>query len=122
MKPSPLILSIVLSILVITGINQAQAHAFLDKSDPGVGSQLSKAPTQVKIWFTEKLEPAFSSITVCDSSGKQIDKKDSHVDPSNEAILMVSVSSLPPGTYKVSWKVVAEDTHHTQGSFSFVVK
>ncbi len=34
----------------------------------------------VRIWFTEAIEPAFSSIQVLDTTGKQIDKKDTHLD------------------------------------------
>jgi methionine-rich copper-binding protein CopC len=108
--------------LLITGLNRAQAHAFLDHAEPAVGAQISQSPAQVKIWFTEDVEPAFSVIQVADASGKPIDKKDTHLDPQNKAILLVSLPTLTPGTYKVSWKVVAEDTHHTQGNFSFVLK
>src|SRR6202011_73050 len=39
-------------------IQGSWAHAFVDHAEPAVGSQIRSAPTQVKIWFTEKLEPA----------------------------------------------------------------
>jgi copper resistance protein C len=32
------------------------------------------------------------------------------------------VHALPPGNYKVFWKVLSVDTHHTEGSFGFEVK
>jgi hypothetical protein len=99
----------------------AHAHAFLDHAEPRVGSTVT-APTQVKIWFTEELEGAFSKIQVFDSSGKEIDKKDSKVDASDKAVMTVSLPQLPPGTYKVHWIAVAVDTHHTGGNFEFTVK
>ena len=109
-------------IFMLAATTQAQAHAFLDHSDPKVGSTVGSSPTQVKIWFTEELEAAFSKIRVYDSTGKEVDSKDVKVDPTDKAIMMVSVPSLAPGTYKVHWNAVAVDTHHTSGNFEFTVK
>jgi methionine-rich copper-binding protein CopC len=41
--------------------------------------------------------------------------------PGNSAQLTVKLKALPPGTYKVIWRVLSVDTHRTQGSFSFSV-
>jgi hypothetical protein len=100
----------------------ASAHAFLDHADPKVGSSIDKPPTELKIWFTQEVEPAFSSITVSSDDDKQIDKKDSHPDDKDKKLLIVSLPDLPAGTYKVHWHVVAADTHTTQGDFKFTVK
>jgi methionine-rich copper-binding protein CopC len=35
--------------------------------------------------------------------------------------LRVPVKTLPPGTYKVIWRVLSVDTHRTQGDFTFRV-
>jgi len=48
----------------------AEAHAFLDHAEPKVGSTVKGSPTEVKIWFTEELEGAFSKIEVFDAQGK----------------------------------------------------
>jgi methionine-rich copper-binding protein CopC len=100
----------------------ARAHAFLDHALPRVGSTSTQSPPQVKIWFTEELEGAFSRIQVFDAQGSEVDRKDSQVDPSNPAIMTVSLPLLPPGDYKVKWSAVAIDTHHTTGTFTFTVK
>ena len=100
----------------------AWGHAFPDRSDPQVGATVSGSVTSVRIWFDSDLEPLFSRIVVKDSGGRQVDKGDSHVDPSNDALLAVSVPPLPPGTYHVYWSVVARDTHRTEGDFTFSVK
>jgi hypothetical protein len=100
----------------------ASAHAFLDHADPKVGSSVATSPAQVKAWFTQHLEAAFSTMQVFDSTGKEIDKNDAHVDPDDTSILIVSLPTLPAGTYTVKWKVVSVDTHHTHGSFDFTVK
>jgi copper resistance protein C len=106
-------------LLVLLPATRANAHAFLEHSDPPVGGKLHSAPAAVRIWFTEAIEPAFSSIQVVDATRKQLDKKDAHTDPSNRSLLDVSLPRLGPGTYKVIWRVVSVDTHLTKGDFTF---
>jgi methionine-rich copper-binding protein CopC len=101
--------------------SNAGAHAFLDHATPAVGSTVHGSPSQVKLWFTQQLEPAFSSAQVLDKSGKRIDKADAKVDPGDAAILQVSLPQLAPGTYKVTWRVLSVDTHVTEGDFTFDV-
>jgi methionine-rich copper-binding protein CopC len=100
-------------------IQVSWAHAFVDHTEPAVGSQIHSAPAQVKIWFTEKLEPALSKIQVFDTSGQQVDKRDVKIDQSNAALLTVSLPELKPGKYKVIWRAVSVDTHVTTGNFTF---
>jgi methionine-rich copper-binding protein CopC len=100
-------------------IQGSWAHAFVDHTEPPVGSQIHSAPTQVKIWFTEKLEPTLSKIQVFDRSGGEVDKRDVKIDQSNGALLIVSLPELKQGKYKVVWRAVSVDTHVTTGNFTF---
>jgi methionine-rich copper-binding protein CopC len=97
----------------------AAAHAFLDHALPAVGSTVHEAPRAIRLWFTEQLEPAFSSVRVLDKSGKEVDAGDSHVDSADSMVLAASVPALAPGTYRVVWRVVSVDTHVTEGDFTF---
>jgi copper resistance protein C len=99
----------------------AFAHAMIDHASPRVGSHVKASPTEVRIWFTEKLEPAFSSVRVVDSAGKNVDKGDVHLDAKDPSQLLVSLPSLKAGTYKVIWKVTSVDTHKTEGDFVFQI-
>ena len=99
----------------------AIAHAFLDHASPRVGSTVRGAPPAVKLWFTEELEPAFSTIRVLDKNGKPVDRGDAHVDKSDRTLLEVALPPLEPGTYRVRWRVVSVDTHVTEGDFTFGV-
>ena len=107
--------------LLLSGAAGAGAHAFLDRADPRVGSTVRTPPAQVRIWFTEGLEPAFSAAQVLNEAGQRVDKADSQVDPSNRTLLRVSLPPLPPGTYKVIWRVLSVDSHVTEGDFTFRV-
>jgi copper resistance protein C len=95
------------AILFFAAQSQAWAHAFLDHADPKVGSTLTNAPIEVKIWFTQSVEPVFSSVIVQDDKGKEVDKKNMRQDDKDKTLLIVSVPSLPDGTYTVVWHVVS---------------
>jgi hypothetical protein len=118
MKP----LAHLISVFVMTIPAVARAHAFVDHAQPKVGSTVQSPPDSVRIWFTEAIEPAFSSMEVSNRDGKQVDKEDCHVDDKDQSLLIVSLPQLVPGTYKVHWHVVATDTHKTQGDFTFTIK
>jgi copper resistance protein C len=108
-----------LGVIVLVGSGRLEAHAFLKRAEPAVGSTAQTSPNEVRIWFTENIEPAFSTIQVFDASGKEVDKRDVHLDRSNHALLHVSLPPLGAGTYKVVWRVVSVDTHVTNGNFTF---
>ena len=99
----------------------AGAHAFLDRAEPRGGSTLKTPPPRVRLWFTGALEPAYSRVHVVNGAGERVDAGDSQVDPGNRAVLTVSLPALPPGTYKVVWRILSVDTHVSEGDFSFRV-
>lgn len=100
--------------------SSAFAHAHLDHASPKVGSILSPAPREVVLWFTEKLEAAFSTIEVRNEQGTPVQDGKATVG-GDRTQLRVSLKALPPGTYKVIWQVMSVDTHRTQGDFTFRV-
>lgn len=51
-----------------------------------------------------------------------MDLGDSEIDPQNRRVLRVSLPSVPPGTCKVTWGVLAVDGHRTEGDYIFTVK
>ncbi|MGE5172826.1 MAG: copper resistance protein CopC [Betaproteobacteria bacterium] len=113
-----LLLMVLLSIMP----DAAQGHAYPDHADPRVGSTISAAPTRVRIWFDSDLEPFFSTIIVRDANGNKVDKGDGQVDPSDAALLEVSLPPLQPGLYRVIWSVAARDGHRTEGDYAFTIK
>jgi copper resistance protein C len=111
----------VAALLSLGSITEALAHAQLVRAVPAVGGTLHTAPSEVTLRFSERLEPAFSSVVVRDSAGKQIDKEDGKVDKGDRKVIRVSLPSLEPGVYKVEWKAVSADTHKVSGDFTFKV-
>jgi copper resistance protein C len=103
------------------GAGAAHAHAFLDHASPSVGSTVPAAPAAVTMWFTQQLEPAFTTAQVSDKSGANVGSGDAQVDPKNPTELRVPLKPLPPGTYTVMWHALSVDTHTTTGHFTFTV-
>jgi methionine-rich copper-binding protein CopC len=96
----------------------AEAHAFLDHAEPRVGSTVPTAPRELSLSFTQKLEPAFSSVEVSDGNGARVDLGRPSVSAS---VMRVRLKQLSAGTYRVRWHVLSVDTHTTEGSFTFQV-
>jgi methionine-rich copper-binding protein CopC len=107
--------------LLLLDVHFAGAHAFLDHSDPKVGSQVHGSPGEVKIWFTQKLVVVFCNLQVFDEAGNEVDKHDKKLDAADPELLIVSVPPLKPGKYKVVWRATSVDTHVTNGDFTFEV-
>src|SRR5579872_5053304 len=99
----------------------ALAHPRVLRATPAVGGTVAAAPSEVTIRFSEKLEPAFSSVVVRDSEGKQVDKGDGALDKKDHQLMRASLQSLSPGVYKVEWRAVGADTHKVNGDFTFTV-
>jgi methionine-rich copper-binding protein CopC len=109
-------------VLLALGLSTAfaQAHAYLDHASPRVGSTVNASPSEVRLWFTQPLEPRFTSAQVRSGSGGVVGS--GGVDTADPKQIVIRVHALPPGSYKVIWKVLSVDTHHTEGSFGFEVK
>jgi methionine-rich copper-binding protein CopC len=107
--------------VLLLGAGVAWSHAFLDRAEPRVGSTVKSSPSQVRAWFTQELEPAFSTLEVVNQSGERVDRGPAQVDAASRALLQVPLKPLGPGTYRVKWRVLSVDTHVTEGDFTFTV-
>jgi len=100
----------------------AAGHAVLQRTEPRVESTLKRAPDEVKLYFSERLEPAYSALRVLNDVGVQVDRRDSRIDRANPALLRATLPALPPGTYKVLWRVLSIDADVTEGAFTFRIE
>jgi copper resistance protein C len=100
----------------------AGAHAFLVKSLPARGAVLRHAPERVELWFNERLEPAYSSVSVATEAGTRVDRGDVTVGPDDPRKLSVRLPALEPGRYVVRFRVVSVDGHVAESSFPFSLK
>jgi copper resistance protein C len=100
----------------------AFAHAHLQKSMPAAAETVRTSPTEIRLKFSEAVEPRFSSIALTAQSGVSAPTSKPGVDPADNSVLIAPIpQALKPGVYKVTWHAVSTDTHKTEGVFTFTV-
>ena len=99
-----------------------EAHAVLVRSMPASRATLSHPPDRVDLWFSESLEPAFSTVSVWSAAGAQVDRRDGGVGPADPKRLSVRLDALGPGAYTIRYRVLSVDGHVVEASFQFSVK
>jgi hypothetical protein len=100
----------------------AAAHAFLDRADPKVGSRAAPPPAQIRLWFTQRLEPTLCVVKVDGPTGFGGAEAARPLGPDSRALFVAFRKPVPAGRYVVHWRVVSVDSHMTQGDFSFEVR
>jgi methionine-rich copper-binding protein CopC len=116
---------LVLHLAAIAAIGMAPAvalaHAFLNQAAPPVGGTVPASPKEIRLTFSEGIEPRFSGIDLATGDGRTITTGAAAVDPANDKQLVLALPPLAPGRYRVRWHVVSVDTHRTEGEYSFAV-
>jgi methionine-rich copper-binding protein CopC len=57
------------------------------------------------MWFSEDLNPAFSTAVVVNATNHRVDKQDAHVSPADSKEMDVSLNpNLPPAVYVVIYR------------------
>jgi methionine-rich copper-binding protein CopC len=110
---------ILLTLAIPSGL---AAHSTLIRSQPPAGATLTTPPGEIILWFNERLERQFHAVTVSDGQGRTIPTQNPHVDQADPTKLMVTVEPLPPGVYRVTWRVLSRDGHVAEGTFSFSIQ
>ena len=103
---------------IALGITAAHAHAHLDHANPPVDGTVANAPQEVALFYTQNLEPAFSTVAVTNSGGTRVDEGKAQIEGNT---MRIGLKPLGPGTYTVHWHAISVDTHSTEGTFTFRV-
>lgn len=101
----------------------AFAHAQLVYQVPASGAKLDSVPELVRIEFDGNLQvfegKNLNVLVVQDSSGRQVDSKDSVVGGARLTVTLKDRSG--EGKFHVSYRVVSEDGHPVEGDYYFFV-
>ncbi len=111
-----------LSVILLSPIT-SEAHSVLLRSDPPQDAVLNTAPSQVQMWFSEDLNPTFSTASVTDSQNHRVDTSNAHVSSSDPREMDLSLQpNLQTSVYIVLWRTQsADDGHVLNGSFLFTI-
>ncbi len=116
------LLTIVSIALGLLWPGSAWSHAVLVRSQPGARAAVARAPERVQLWFNERLEPAYSRVSVWNGAAQRVDAGDSRVTEAEPTELSVSVPPLPAGSYTVKYRVLSVDGHLVESEFVFSVR
>jgi methionine-rich copper-binding protein CopC len=113
---------VALALAALVRPGTAAAHAVLVRSSPARRAALTHPPARVDLWFSERLEPAYSSVSVTNAAGDRVDLGDVTVGLDDPRRLGVSLTTLEPGRYAVRFRVLSVDGHVVEAGFAFTVE
>ena len=96
-------------------------HNHLVKSAPNDGEKLATAPTEVRLWFNERPEIPFTSITLLTSDSTRIASIKAVATADSLAVSARLPAQLPAGGYVVLWRSASSDGHAIRGRFGFTI-
>lgn len=98
-------------------------HAHLVRADPAVNDTIAATPKAVRLWFSEPVELGLSRVKIVRVGGDTVKTSGLRHEGSAATTAALDLSSPPtaPGTYVVTYHVVARDGHPTTGSYNFVL-
>ena len=107
--------------LVVVGAAPAFAHASLLSTEPQNSGVYDKAPSEVKLRFSEPVEVSLGGIRVYTSDkARVVTGAPEHPDGSQSEVA-VSLPKIANGTYVVTWRVISADAHPIEGAYTFQV-
>lgn len=103
--------------LALVAPSAASAHSELLESNPAADSTVAELPDAVLLTFNQDIQPAFSTVTLTDSSGTNwIPDAPTVEGPRVRATID---ATAPAGPYTVAYRVLSADGHPISGSFAF---
>lgn len=104
--------------VLAAGAAPAFGHAAIKTRTPTPGSTVSNVRT-VSISFKEAVVTGKISLT---HNGKTVTAKSSGLNTKKTAVVETFSKKLAAGTYKVSWRVKADDGHTEKGTWTFTAR
>jgi copper transport protein len=99
----------------------AWAHAALLRTDPLPSGTVNTPPKQLRLTYSEAVEPRFAIVSVTDAGAHQVTAGAPRRAAGNVDTLVVPLKKLSQGWYLVWWRVISADGHPVRGAFTFAV-
>ena len=99
----------------------AWAHAALLHTVPEASRTVNSPPADVRLTYSEPVEPRFAIVSVTDAAGRQVTSGVPQRAPGSPQTLVTPLRRVPQGWYLVFWRVISADGHPVRGAFTFAV-
>lgn len=113
---------LVIMFILAAPVTSALAHSMLVKAEPPRRAVLTKSPTQVRLWFNEKIEGDYASLVVLDAQKQPITDAKPTLAPDDQKSIVLPIPELAPGKYSIKFRVLSVDGHVVESTFDFTVK
>jgi methionine-rich copper-binding protein CopC len=113
---------LIIVFIVAAPVTSALAHSMLVKAEPPRRAVLTKSPTQVRLWFNEKIEGDYASLVVLDAQKQPITDAKPTLALDDQKSIVLPLPELAPGKYSVKFRVLSVDGHVVDSTFDFTVK
>lgn len=111
-----------LSGLAVLGLfTTAMFHNHLVKSTPTNGDKLVASPQDVRLWFNERPEIPFTSVTILRADSTKIATIKAVATNDSMAVSAPLPAPLAAGSYLVVWRTASRDGHAIRGTFGFSI-
>ena len=108
------------AVCVLLLASPAGAHTDLVGASPGPDAVLGAPPSELVLVFDGVVQLTTDAVAVVAADGSRVPLAAPAVDATGTVSVPLPV--LDPGTYEVAYRVLAEDNHVLEGSYSFVVQ
>jgi len=105
----------------LSGVRTAFAHAVLVRSDPSRRAVLARPPAQIRLWFNEKIERDYSSVSVVDAAGRTVSTEQVQGSADDPKLLVLALPLLSAGRYSVRYRINSVDGHVVEASYDFTI-
>jgi copper transport protein len=99
----------------------AWAHAALLRTVPEASRTINSAPPEVRLTYSEPIEPRFAIVSVTDAAGRQVTNGQPTTAAGSPQTIVMPLKRVPEGWYLVFWRVISADGHPVRGAFTFAV-
>jgi methionine-rich copper-binding protein CopC len=99
----------------------AMFHNHLVKSSPASGDSLKTSPSEVRLWFNERPEIPFTSVTLLTADSTKIVTIKAVKTDDSMAVAAPLAAPLKPGSYLVTWRTAGSDGHAMRGTYGFSI-
>ena len=96
-------------------------HTHLTRATPGVNDTVAVAPTQVRLWFSQKPTVKLSRVTLTGAGNAKVPVGTARATDDTLSVAVPIQGTLKPGTYTVAWQTASKDGHPVRGRYQFTL-
>lgn len=110
------------AVWLLVAASPASAHGELVTSEPPPNASLTEPPAELRLSFTEPVDPANTTIELLDPQQIAVEGLGSVETSEGGLVVTVALPELEPGVYVVRYQVLSTvDGHVTGGSYAFQI-